>query len=73
MLVLFLRFPRVSEVYLEKLTVLNSVPPFSSLKPNKKAIPAYPERVLKGFSSLFSANLQRMGTERTSAEGSHQL
>ena len=53
MLVLFLRFPRVSEVYLEKLTVLNSVPPFSSLKPNKKAIPAYPERVLKGFLAYF--------------------
>ena len=46
---LFLRFLHVSEVYLEKLTVSDSVPPSTLLKPYKKAIPAYPERVLTGF------------------------
>ena len=46
---LFLRFPHVSEVYLEKLTVSNSVPPSTLLKANKKAVPSYPGRVLKGF------------------------
>ena len=46
---LFLRFPHVSEVYLEKLTVPDSVPHSTLLKPNKKAVPAYPERVLKSF------------------------
>ena len=46
---LFLRFPHVSEVYLEKLTVSDGVPPSTLLKPNKKAVPAYPERILKGF------------------------
>ena len=46
---LSLRFPHVSEVYLEKLKVSDSVPPLTLLKPNKKAVPAYPERVLRGF------------------------
>ena len=46
---LFLRFPHDSEVYLEKLTVSDSLPPSTLLKPNKKAVPVYPERVLKGF------------------------
>ena len=50
---LFLRFPHVSEVHNEKLTVSNGVPPSSLLVPNKKAIPAYPERVLRGFPAYF--------------------
>ena len=52
-LVLFLHFPHISEIYLEKLTVSNSVLPLTLPKPNKKAIPAYPEGVLKGFLAYF--------------------
>ena len=50
---LFLRFPHVSEVYNEKLTVSNGVPPFSLTVPNRHTIPAYPGRVLKGFPACF--------------------
>ena len=50
---LFLRFLHVSEVYHEKLTVSNDVPSLTSLVPNKKAILAYPEPVLKGFPAYF--------------------
>ena len=46
---LFRRFLHVSEVYHEKLTVSNGVPPLTLLVPNKKAIPAYPEPVLNYF------------------------
>ena len=50
---LFLRFPHVSEVYNEKLTVSDGVPPFSLIVPKRKTVPAYPERVLKGFPAYF--------------------